>query len=376
MKAIIITYNDSYDYNTRTKYVERYLKEKGYDVEFLISNFDHRKKCIYKVLRENVTYISVPAYRKNISIGRLYSCCVFAKKVKEYLLNTKLDLVYHCAPPNCTIKELSKVKKKYNFFLITELGDMWPESFPVSTRIKKIMTVPFKLWSSLRDNYLYNSDYVITECELFNKVLYKNSSIKKIKTLYFCQKWKADYVIPAIDNDNLSFCYLGSINNIIDIELIVKMMKYLNCLKQVTIHVIGDGEKRETFLQSIKSTGVDVVFHGMVFDDDVKKSIFSKCHFGLNIMKTDVFVGMTMKSLDYFSYGLPLINNIRGDIWDMVEKEQIGFNVNNNCYTDMCDRLICIDNDIYKEMRNNIYQTHSKYFSVESFRNAMNDIIE
>ena len=44
-------------------------------------------------------------------------------------------------------------------------------------------------------------------------------------------------------------------------------------------------------------------------------------------MKTTVNVGMTMKSLDYFSFGIPIINNIRGDISKLVQDENIGFNI-------------------------------------------------
>ena len=43
-KALIVSCNDFYDYETRTKYVECYLNNKGYKVEHLISDFNHRTK--------------------------------------------------------------------------------------------------------------------------------------------------------------------------------------------------------------------------------------------------------------------------------------------------------------------------------------------
>ena len=36
-------------------------------------------------------------------------------------------------------------------------------------------------------------------------------------------------------------------------------------------------------------------------------------------MKQEVFVGLTMKSIDYFEAGLPIINNIHGDTWNIVK---------------------------------------------------------
>ena len=44
------------------------------------------------------------------------------------------------------------------------------------------------------------------------------------------------------------------------------------------------------------------------------------------MMKPGVCVGLTMKSIDYFCYGLPLINNIPGDTWQLVEEHGIGVN--------------------------------------------------
>ena len=43
-----------------------------------------------------------------------------------------------------------------------------------------------------------------------------------------------------------------------------------------------------------------------------------------------MFVGLTMKSMDYFEAGLPVINNIHGDTWDIIEREKIGVNLKEN----------------------------------------------
>ena len=43
-------------------------------------------------------------------------------------------------------------------------------------------------------------------------------------------------------------------------------------------------------------------------------------------MKKSVCVGLTMKSIDYFEFGLPIINNIKGDTWNAVEEYGIGIN--------------------------------------------------
>lgn len=44
------------------------------------------------------------------------------------------------------------------------------------------------------------------------------------------------------------------------------------------------------------------------------------------MMKPEVTVGLTMKSVEYLYWGLPLLNTIGGDTWRFIEESQAGFN--------------------------------------------------
>ena len=48
---------------------------------------------------------------------------------------------------------------------------------------------------------------------------------------------------PDLSEEHINLCYLGSINNIIDMDLIVEMCKAIGQYKPVTLHIIGAGEK-------------------------------------------------------------------------------------------------------------------------------------
>ena len=264
LKALIITCNDSYDYGTRTYYVEHVLKGKGYSVEFLISDFDHRSKKRYKIGHEGmVHYIHVPAYKRNLSIGRIISHIRFGQKVKHFIMVGDYDLIYHCAPPNYTIKQISKCKDEKQFKLITEVGDMWPESIPIGDSLKKVFEVPFKIWRGLRDKYLDNSDTIIAECDLFRDAIRRNTGLSQVQTLYFCKKFTGESrTISYEPGDPISLCYLGSINNIIDIDIIVKIISEIAKRTMITMHIIGDGEKRHELIDRAEKAGAKVEFYG------------------------------------------------------------------------------------------------------------------
>ena len=253
---------------------------------------------------------------------------------------------------------------------------MWPETMPVPNLVKKILYIPLLFWKNLRDKYLFNSDTVIAECELFDKQLVYNTGLKNIVTLYFCKKANFINYLELDNFDNqINLCYLGSINNIIDYNIIALLVKVLSKEKKVVVHIIGDGEKRKEMTFAIKKAGGSVVFHGKVFDNDEKKELLKKCHYALNIMKKNVNVGMTMKSLDYFSFGIPIINNIAGDIGEIVENEHIGFNVNYLNYTQIARQILDLEWKTYIKIRENVCAVHAKYFSIEMFEEQLEKII-
>lgn len=77
------------------------------------------------------------------------------------------------------------------------------------------------------------------------------------------------------------------------------------------MHIIGNGEKKEQFIQEVLAVGVKVIDHKEVYDQREKQEIFDQCNYGLNVMKSSVCVGLTMKSLDYMCAGLPIIIQFR-----------------------------------------------------------------
>lgn len=379
MKVVaIVSCNDNYDYETRTKYVKEYFIKIGYKVVFIVANFDHRNKCKYICTHdnENVYYVNVKEYKKNLSIDRILSHIQFAQGVIEILKTIDVDLIYHCAPPNFTIKILSKFKINHKVKIITEIGDMWPESLPVSNFIKKVCFLPLTYWSDLRNNYLYNSDYIIAECDLFKTRLMQDAQISNIDTLYFCKESNISTNLNLSNiEDEIQFCYLGSINNIIDIRFIGLLFSKLRNDRKIVLNIIGDGEKRNELIECAELNGASVKYHGMIFDEMEKREILSNNHFALNIMKDNVFVGMTMKSLDYFSFGIPLINNIKGDIWNIVNEREVGYNLSVSSIDNVAKNILDLNMNTYSIIRNNTEQTQKHYFSVLVFENKLKDVL-
>lgn len=362
MKAVIVS--SSYSYLERVELLKEYYDKKGYDTTVLLTDFIHANKSYATWEREGYVLVNTKSYQKNISVDRLYSHYKFAKDIEAQLKNMEVDLLHVLLPAN----SLAKVAKRYkethpSVTLCLDIIDLWPETMPIN-KFKR--TYPFEYWRKLRDDYLDNADKVYCECDLFAKVM-KRENDKRFKTLYWVKTDEPVASNPKLHKDELHLCYLGSINNVIDIDYIARMCSDLMKIKYVILHIVGDGEKREELLQKTRETKAKVIYHGLVYEPEKKQAIFDECHFGLNIMKSSVCVGLTMKSLDYFQAGLPIINNIQGDTFDMVNTYHIGY----NGYQTLTEQIDKLGYEEYLQMRENVKNMYEVKFTKDAFYKQM-----
>ena len=329
-KAVIISCFNWY--HSRLRPVRALLMGKGYEVTVLIADFEHINHTPVQYKFPECTYIMVPEYKKNLSVRRIRSHLVFSKKADKVIRQIKPDLIYCQIPPNNAAKRCAAYKRKHSDVkLIYDIIDLWPESMPLG-RLQD--TLPAKKWKSWRDKSLALADHVFTECGLYREKLKDVLLPEKTSTLYLCKKQTeeekalVEEIVNAPKTDAvLRFAYLGSMNNIIDITGICRVLKtFIARGNDCELHAIGDGESKTRFEEEVSKTGCKAYFYGRIYEETEKIRILAPCDYAFNMMKGEVSVGLTTKSMDYLSYGLPLINSIKGDTWTMIEEDKIGIN--------------------------------------------------
>ena len=365
MKITIVNCFDTYE--QRIDMIANYFESKGYIVEIVASNFQHIKKIKRIVSKKNYSFINVPKYKKNISFKRLLSHLIFSKKSFRKIKKNKTDIIYVVIPPNSIAKQALLYKKKYpKTKIVFDLIDLWPETMP----FKKNFSPVLNIWKNRRNNYLKIADLIISECDLYRDILHKELIDCNVETLYLAKEKNTLGDLTHAFESKVVFCYLGSINNIIDIPKICELMKEMKSKRDIEINIIGDGEKKEEFIKKLKNIDITVNDYGIVYDVEEKREIFEKSHFGLNIMKESVCVGLTMKSIDYFEAGLPLINNIDADTSKLVKENKCGFNLSNNLRKDV-NKIIEVSEKDYYSMVDNTKNVFRSYFSIEAFNDRM-----
>lgn len=351
-------------FNSRVSLLKEYYEGKGATVVTFASDFSHVKK--EKILESPLVdnFIKTYPYSRNLSLRRLYSHFCFAKDAEKLVKKRKFDILHVMVPCNSLVYTMSKVKKEFpNTKLIFDVIDLWPETMPIS-KFKNLF--PFTLWKNLRDHTIDQADLILTECNLFKKVLHKEHDAK-YRTLY----WTGDKM-PLESHTNLSenvinFCYLGSMNNIIDIDYIVDFLSECSNYRQIRLHLIGDGESKQTLIQRVEECHIPVIDHHKIYDQKKKQEIFDQCNYGLNVMKKSVVVGLTMKSLDYMCGQLPIISTIEGDTKDFCNKYNIGFHVPHDQIREFAHIISLQTVDEQNVQRDQIRKLYLKYFTKESF---------
>ena len=350
-------------YNVRTgKFVNYYVK-KGYDVIYVTSDFDHMTKKRYCFNEyKNSKQLHVISYKKNLSISRILSHLMFSYKTFYMLLACKPELVYVEVPNNSLVKSSAKYKKINNAEIIVDVFDMWPESMPVKTK-NMIVNWGFDIWRNFRNKNLKFADQIWIECDYYRELLSAQKINLPMETKYLKLKNAETSIEMKVSEEEIDLCYLGSINNIIDISLIEKIVSEFAKNKRTRIHIIGDGERKDEFLDILKKNSIEIIDHGKVYEIDKLQEIFDQCWFGINVLREDLAIGITMKSISYFRGGLPIINTVQGDTSRFVEECNIGINVDRHDVKSCVLRILNITKDDLACMKNNTRNLFEQKFA-------------
>ncbi len=355
--ALLISCSDHYGHRLRV--TDECLQKRGYQTTYLTSDFDHMQKEPFTCEVEGCIQIPTKPYTKNLSVARILSHRRFARDVFRYIekMEVQPDVIVALLPPNFVGHYAAKYKKKHpNVTLIFDIFDMWPETFPGSF-IKKLLSPAFWVWAQVRDHSLPKADFVMTECEMFRQLL--RLPAKKSQTVYLCgSELDNPRENISLAEDRLHLCYLGSINNVIGIPDICQLISQLTPHKPVTLHIIGTGEQEQVLIDGARAAGAQVEFYGPVYGYERKLEIMNRCHFGLNLMKSSVCIGLTMKSVDYFRHNLPIINNIPADTKLLLEDQRVGLEWNDQC----AEQILAMQTEDFLQMREDLRKVFARCF--------------
>lgn len=359
-------------YEPRVQCVRHFFLQKGKNVIVITTDFMHREKKIRvnKADTDNFLYIHTKKYCKNLSIKRLLSHYLYARDAFRQAENYTPKLIYVLVPGNALLKFGAAYKQRKNCKMIVDIVDLWPESLPF---LSNVDIWPLSVWKKIRDKNLIYSDLIITECDFYQTKLLLPNNVPA-HTLYWSQNSNPYQYVKKDIRDYINFLYLGSINHIIDIKGIVRLLCTIQKCHPVSIYIVGGGESKEEFINSLKKNNIDFHYCGFIYEHKRLQEISRSCHWGINMMKEKTLIGLTMKSVTYMELGLPIINNVLGDTWNLITKYSSGINLRNN-YTMEKMTYNMIRNADISSMGKISRQIFESHFSEMAFINKLSRLL-
>lgn len=374
----------------RFNYLADALVERGHQVELIITDFYHTTKTKRPEPRRDlydfkITECHEPGYKKNVSIGRLYSHWVWGRNVYKYL-NTigKPDLVY-CAVPSLTAAKLAaKYCQKKGVRFVTDVQDLWPEAFymAVHNKLLQKLFLPMKISAdkayAASDLAVAVSDTYVKRTMAVNKKNAKGVSVFLGNDGALFESEKGKYNVER-KGDEILLCYIGGLKDSYDIPCVIDAMVLVDANKQfnqkVRFVVIGEGPFRPRFEQYAKEKQINCTFLGSKPYTEMA-SLLCSCDMCINPIVKGSAASIINKVGDYALSGLPVINTQESPEYRaLIDEYKCGINCECGNAVQVADAIVKLATN--KDLRDQMSEG-SRLLAQEKFdrRNTYLRIIE
>ncbi len=354
------------------------LSERGHDVTFWSSTFDHaNKKRRFSCDTDcqvtdsyKLKLIFARDYKKNMSLQRIIHQRETAKKFyKKALKEEKPDVIICAMPTIDFLQEAIRYSKVAKVPVIADIRDLWPDIFEdlAPKKLKFAARILTKLLRpklskalsqtkgilGLTENFLnWGLNYAKREKTRLDRVFpmaYAKESATADKE-FFCKY--------GIKEDDFICTFFGHLGNSFDMDTIIECAK-LTKDTDIKYVICGAGQILPDLEEKAKLLS-NVIFTGWI-DADKIAGIKSIATVGLLPYKNinNYKLNIPNKFAEYLSDGLILANATDGIMRDTAEKENIGFHYKDA--EDLAKKLISLKNSDREEIQK-IKERSKKYY--------------
>ena len=378
--------------NGRFTYLAKMLYEKGHEIEFIVSDFEHGPKKHRKITEGlypyKVTYLHETGYPDNISLKRLWSHHVWGKNVGKHLKTIgKVDVVYAAVPSLTAAKAAADFCKKTGAKFIVDVQDLWPEAFCMAIH-NKVLQKGFLPMKWYVDKVYGAADVAVAVSDTYvNRIFSVNNHLNSGVSVFLgndgdvFDKGRKEFKIQRNDNE-LWLCYVGSLSYSYDIPCVIDALAMVNERGNVKQHikfvVMGGGTLREKFEAHGKEKGVDCEFLGSKPYSEMV-GIMCSCDMVINPIVKGSAASIINKVGDYALSGLPVINTQESPEYRaLVDEYQCGINCRCENAEDVADAIekLALNEELRKTMGTNSARLGRDKFDRRNTYQAIVDAVE
>ncbi len=385
----------------RTGMLANILVERGHEVVWWTSTFDHaRKRHRFEqdsIIEVNdflqIKYLHGSGYKKNISLKRLIDHYLVARKFKRYARSERPPQVILCSlPPLELCLEIAKYGKSMDVPVVLDVRDLWPDIFleVVPPRFQKIAKLAFQpMFSSVRWSCRQAKAIIsITPPLVEWGVKYANRP---------ATNWDQDFphgyteLKPSVErieqaNDfwgklgvgesqsEFVICFFAGMGLHIEIETVIDAARDLQQLKRHAFRFVlcGNFEKQAKLAQDCQN----VVFPGWVGAAEIW-TLMRRSTVGIVPIRSrlDFTLSIPNKAIEYMSAGLPVVSSLQGYLSDILSTHRCGLTYDNEDPDSLIDVLQKLKDDpqlVHSFAENALRLYQGKFTATKVYNNMAN----
>lgn len=288
----------------------------GDEVVYWTSDFNHGTKASRRLAPYDSSValrtVPTPAYRANVSLKRVYSHLVYARRLKQAIATaSKPDLIVSAVPTLGAASALLDFARACGARFVVDVQDAWPETFG-RLGLPKALLLP--LYREAKRLYRA-ADRVIGVSERYRAIVGR-------KDYRVYPHGILSSSSPSATPSTTSLLYLGNLGAGYDLSTVLKA---LVAEPSLTLEIAGRGPREAALRREVDSLGLGgrVRFHGYLSADALGE-LAKRSAVGVIPMRDDSWVGLPYKLGDYLAAGLPVLSSLHGECGELLTREGVG----------------------------------------------------
>lgn len=351
---VIAPFLDANNNVNRPAFISKVLSDIGC-VDIITTDFDHTtKKAKTKndiSFARSTVYLKTLSYYKNVSLRRLISHLVFSLSAFVYFLRIKDKYnVYYVTVPFNLLAYLIALFARHESIVIIDIIDIWPDALPFSKKLLQYAKPIMFIWKCFFICAINRCNILMSVSDSFlNQAKKHLKQDSKIARRFYIGS--DEMPVSNVPKEGVfTIVYIGNIGTLYDFETLLKALSSDDLNKRWQLYVVGDGDNRDWLISQLNQKNISYKYFGIVYEPAKLADILAKAHLGFNGYKDTTSASFSYKANTYLAAGLPIVNSMRGDLFDIVERCRIGINYTPGDAGELVNILNALDNAIIELM--------------------------
>jgi glycosyltransferase involved in cell wall biosynthesis len=348
----------------------RVLRDRGHDVVWWTSSFDHSAKR-HRTVRSG-TLISCGGvrlkllqgirYSRNVSVARLVNHYQLARQFESLSDSEPKPRVIFCCWPTIELGCAAVTfAERHRIPIILDVRDLWPDLYldtaPRFVRgLSKLLMLPY--WRMTKFAFGHASAIVgISERYLEWGLLYAGRG-RHVRDAIFPLGYsepeqertptaeEREWLRALGVDESRTLCwFLGSFGNTYDLESVILAARQLEAsgLTDCQFILSGEGEKRSRY-ESLARGLKNVTFTGWLNTERIA-CLMQVAHIGLAAYRRGARQGLPNKIFEYMAAGLPILSSLTGECQRFLDANDCGISYSAGSPDSLARALLSLTRD-------------------------------